>query len=93
MQIPPNLADASHLIGCGVDDLGGVSPLTIDYVNPERPWPQLEELRRVAGDAELRERLCIYPQYIEKGWYPPLLEPLIRRLAARIAAPGGGEGA
>ncbi|HNQ32378.1 MAG: FO synthase subunit 1 [Euryarchaeota archaeon ADurb.Bin009] len=93
VQIPPNLADASHLVGCGVDDLGGVSPLTIDYVNPERPWPQLEELRRVAGDAELRERLCIYPQYIEKGWYPPLLEPLIRRLAARIAAPGGGEGA
>lgn len=93
VQIPPNLADASHLVGCGVDDLGGVSPLTIDYVNPERPWPQIEELKRVAGDAELRERLCIYPQYIEKGWYSPLLEPLIRRLAARIAAPGQGEGA
>lgn len=84
VQIPPNLADASHLIGCGVDDLGGVSPLTIDYVNPERPWPEIEELRRVAGDAELRERLCIYPQYIEKGWYSPLLEPLIRRLAERL---------
>ncbi len=84
VQIPPNLADASHLIGCGVDDLGGVSPLTIDYVNPERPWPEIEELKRVAGDAELRERLCIYPQYIEKGWYSPLLEPLIRQLAERI---------
>ncbi len=84
VQIPPNLADASHLVGCGVDDLGGVSPLTIDYVNPERPWPEIEELRRVAGDAELRERLCIYPQYIEKGWYSPLLEPLIRRLAERL---------
>lgn len=93
VQIPPNLADAAHLVGCGVDDLGGVSPLTIDYVNPERPWPQLEELRRVAGDAELRERLCIYPQYIEKGWYSPLLEPLIRRLADRLAASEQGEGA
>mgnify|MGYP000997141438 CR=1 FL=1 len=93
VQIPPNLADAAHLVGCGVDDLGGVSPLTIDYVNPERPWPQIEELRRVAGDAELRERLCIYPQYIEKGWYSPLLEPLIRRLADRLAASEQGEGA
>ena len=93
VQIPPNLADAAHLIGCGVDDLGGVSPLTIDYVNPERPWPQIEELRRVAGDAELRERLCIYPQYIERGWYSPFLEPLIRRLAERLASSGRGEGA
>jgi len=76
-----------------VDDLGGVSPLTIDYVNPEHPWPQIEELRRVAGDADLAERLCIYPQYIEKGWYSPVLEPLIRRLAERIAAPGRREGA
>ncbi|ABN57764.1 MULTISPECIES: 7,8-didemethyl-8-hydroxy-5-deazariboflavin synthase subunit CofG [Methanoculleus] len=93
VQIPPNLADASRLIGCGVNDLGGVSPLTIDYVNPEHPWPQLDELRRIAGDAELRERLCIYPQYIEKGRYSPLLEPLIRRLAERIAAPGRDAGA
>ena len=93
VQIPPNLADAAQLIEYGVDDLGGVSPLTIDYVNPERPWPQIEELRRVAGDAELRERLCIYPQYIEKGWYSPLLEPLIRQLAERIAGCKRGEGA
>jgi FO synthase subunit 1 len=93
VQIPPNLVDASYLVGCGVDDLGGVSPLTIDYVNPEHPWPQIEELKRVAGDAELSERLCIYPQYIEKGWYSPLLEPLIRQLAERIAAPGRGHGA
>jgi len=74
-----------------VNDLGGVSPLTIDYVNPEHPWPQIDELRLVAGDAELRERLCIYPQYIEKGWYSPLLEPLIRDLAGRIAVLGRGE--
>ncbi|WP_332448680.1 7,8-didemethyl-8-hydroxy-5-deazariboflavin synthase CofG [Methanoculleus sp.] len=88
VQIPPNLIDAARLVGCGVDDLGGVSPLTIDYVNPEHPWPQIDELRRVAGDAELRERLCIYPQYIELGWYSPLLEPLIRDLAERLATRG-----
>ncbi|WP_292516863.1 7,8-didemethyl-8-hydroxy-5-deazariboflavin synthase subunit CofG [Methanoculleus sp.] len=93
VQIPPNLADAHDLVRYGVDDLGGVSPLTIDYVNPEHPWPQIEELKRVAGDADLRERLCIYPQYIEKGWYSSLLEPLIRRLAERIAAPDRRRGA
>jgi len=84
VQIPPNLIDASKLIHCGVDDLGGISPLTIDYVNPEHPWPALEELRGIAGDAVLRERLCIYPRYIERGWYPPALQPLINRLEQRI---------
>ncbi len=80
VQIPPNLADASRLIPCGVNDLGGVSPLTIDYVNPDHPWPELDRLREIAPDAELRERLCIYPQYIEKGWYSPRLAALILRL-------------
>ena len=88
VQIPPNLIDAARLVRCGVDDLGGISPLTIDYVNPEHPWPQIDELRKVAGDAELRERLCIYPQHIEKGWYSPLLGPLIRDLAERLARRG-----
>jgi FO synthase subunit 1 len=80
VQIPPNLADAAHLIDCGVNDLGGVSPLTIDYVNPEHPWPAIDRLHEVVGDAELRERLCIYPQFIEKGWYHPNIEGLIRQL-------------
>ncbi|HQK56712.1 MAG TPA: 7,8-didemethyl-8-hydroxy-5-deazariboflavin synthase subunit CofG [Methanolinea sp.] len=84
IQIPPNLADASMLIPCGVDDLGGVSPLTIDYVNPGHPWPQLRELARLVGDAQLRERLCIYQRYIEKGWYPPRLAPLISHLNKMI---------
>ncbi|WP_209675647.1 7,8-didemethyl-8-hydroxy-5-deazariboflavin synthase subunit CofG [Methanolinea mesophila] len=84
VQIPPNLADASRLIDCGVDDLGGVSPLTIDYVNPGHPWPELDQLQTIVGDAVLKERLCIYPRYIEKGWYPPVLEPLIRKLAQQI---------
>jgi len=84
VQIPPNLADAAALIPCGVDDLGGVSPVTPDYINPEHPWPKLEELRRVAEGAELKERLCIYPQFIRKGWYHPAIEGLIRRLEQQM---------
>jgi FO synthase subunit 1 len=84
VQIPPNLADAASLVPCGVDDLGGVSPVTPDYINPEHPWPGLGELRMVAGDAGLRERLCIYPQFIRKGWYHPSIEGLIKRLEQQI---------
>jgi FO synthase subunit 1 len=84
VQIPPNLADAALLINCGVDDLGGISPLTIDYVNPGHPWPQIALLRQLVGDAQLQERLCIYPRFIEKGWYPPRLEPLIKRLNQQV---------
>jgi FO synthase subunit 1 len=90
IQIPPNLTDAFLLIPCGVDDLGGVSPLTIDYVNPEHPWPALEELKMIAGYAELRERLCIYPRYIERGWYHADLQPLINRLGQTVKARSSG---
>ena len=90
VQIPPNLVDARLLIACGVDDLGGVSPLTIDYVNPEHPWPALEELKNIAGNAELVERLCIYPRYIERGWFDPGMQPLISRLAQTVQARSSG---
>ncbi|MCX6684346.1 MAG: 7,8-didemethyl-8-hydroxy-5-deazariboflavin synthase CofG [Methanoregula sp.] len=90
IQIPPNLIDASLLISCGVDDLGGVSPLTIDYVNPEHPWPGIEELKTIVGNAHLRERLCIYPQYVKRGWYHPDLQLLINRLEQTIKARSGG---
>ncbi len=84
VQVPPNLADAADLIDCGVDDLGGVSPVTIDYVNPEHPWPQIADLQRIIGDHQLRERLCIYEKYIECGWYDPCLEGLIKNLVQVI---------
>ncbi len=84
VQVPPNLADAPALIPCGVDDLGGISPVTPDYINPEHPWPGIEELRGVAEDAVLEERLCIYPGFIRMGWYPPSIEGLIRRLEQQI---------
>jgi 7,8-didemethyl-8-hydroxy-5-deazariboflavin synthase len=85
VQVPPNLADAAALVRCGADDLGGVSPCSIDHINPDHPWPAVDELRRAVGpDAELVERLCIHPRYIERGWYPTTLAPLVRRLSERL---------
>ncbi|MFC9278130.1 bifunctional FO biosynthesis protein CofGH [Streptomyces collinus] len=87
LQAPPNLVDAEYerLIGAGVDDWGGVSPLTIDHVNPERPWPQIEELteRSRAAGFELRERLCVYPEFVRRGepWLDPRLRPHVNALA------------
>lgn len=86
IQAPPNLVDAEYalLIGAGIDDWGGVSPLTPDHVNPERPWPHIDELAEKTADAgfELRERLTIYPEFIERGepWLDPRLLPHVRAL-------------
>ena len=84
IQIPPNLADSHSLLRFGVTDLGGVSPVTPDYVNPEHPWPGIEELIGLTDGYRLRERLCIYPKYIRKGWYPPGLTDRILSLENRI---------
>jgi FO synthase subunit 1 len=66
VQVPPNLAPAGEVVDCGIDDLGGVSPVTDDHVNPDYAWPALDELRRVADEAgvPLRERLPIYQRYL-----------------------------
>ncbi|MCU1542655.1 MAG: synthase subunit synthase subunit 2 [Microbacteriaceae bacterium] len=69
IQAPPNLTDAAELgllIRAGIDDWGGVSPLTADHVNPERPWPELDVLERLTAEAgfELRERLTTHPQFV-----------------------------
>ena len=83
IQAPPNLiGDAYRLIlAAGIDDWGGVSPLTPDHVNPERPWPQIDELARrtEAAGMTLAERLTIYPPYLGEPWLDP-------RLAAHVAA-------
>ena len=87
IQAPPNLVDHEYalLIGAGIDDWGGVSPLTPDHVNPERPWPHIEELaaRTAASGFELRERLTVYPEYLRRGepWLDPRLLPHVRALA------------
>ena len=61
--------------------MGGISEKTIDYIKPKSPWPEEEELRRMVAPFELRERLPIYPRYIEKGWYSEEIRPLIERYA------------
>ena len=88
IQAPPNLnADEyqSYLL-CGINDWGGVSPLTKDFINPEAAWPQIDRLRALTEEAgyELRERTALYPEYAlaaldpEYRWAPPAV-------AARLA--------
>ncbi|MFC3477402.1 7,8-didemethyl-8-hydroxy-5-deazariboflavin synthase subunit CofG [Halobacterium litoreum] len=66
VQVPPNLADARALLDCGVEDLGGVSPVTEDYINPDYAWPAVRELEDVAehGGVPLRERLPVYERFL-----------------------------
>jgi len=73
LQAPPNLSDdLGPLLAAGIDDWGGVSPVTVDHVNPERPWPALERLQAAteAGGHTLAPRLTIYPEYVRnpEGW-------------------------
>ncbi|CAN5641312.1 bifunctional FO biosynthesis protein CofGH [soil metagenome] len=90
LQAPPNLVDLTEcllLIGAGVDDFGGISPLTPDHVNPERPWPALDKLTRLLADGGLllAERLTAQPPYViaETPWLDPRLLPHVRALADR----------
>ena len=66
VQVPPNLADARELVDCGIDDLGGVSPITDDHINPDYAWPALNELEAVAEHAgvPLHERLPVYERFL-----------------------------
>jgi FO synthase len=87
IQAPPNLVDGQYarMIAAGIDDWGGVSPVTIDHVNPERPWPQIEELaaHTAAAGFALRERLPVYPEYVRRGepWLDPRILPHVTALA------------
>jgi FO synthase len=94
IQAPPNLladegepgeAEVGLLLRAGIDDWGGVSPLTPDHVNPERPWPQIDRLAALSAAAgfTLRERLTIYPEFVLRGegWLDPRLTDHIAALA------------
>lgn len=92
LQAPPNLVDLTEcqaLLGAGVDDWGGVSPLTPDHVNPERPWPSLERLRDLTASAgfTLRARLTAHPEYVLAG--EPWIDP---RVSGHVAALAGEDG-
>jgi FO synthase len=71
IQAPPNLSDPYYadLLDGGINDWGGVSPLTPDFINPEKPWPHLEELRQrtEAKGYELRQRLPVYPEFMKQA--------------------------
>ena len=85
LQTPPNLNDGAlaELIAAGIDDWGGVSPVTPDFVNPEKPWPHLEELaaQTAAAGKLLVERLALYPAYTRDlaRWQAPALATAVRR--------------
>lgn len=92
LQAPPNLVDSEYalMIRAGIDDWGGVSPLTPDHVNPERPWPQIDDLaaRTAESGFRLRERLTIYPEYVQAG--EPWLDPRLFAHVAALADPATG---
>ncbi|GAA4812298.1 bifunctional FO biosynthesis protein CofGH [Tomitella cavernea] len=86
VQAPPNLVspeECAMLLAAGVDDWGGVSPLTPDHVNPERPWPEIESLAAITATAgfALGERLAAQPKYVAAG--QPWIDP---RIAAHVSA-------
>ncbi|MEQ7127332.1 bifunctional FO biosynthesis protein CofGH [Actinopolymorpha sp. B11F2] len=92
IQAPPNLIDDEYalMLRAGIDDWGGVSPLTPDHVNPERAWPQIDDLaaRTAEGGYALRERLTIYPEYVRTG--EPWLDPRLARHVAALVDPATG---
>jgi len=90
IQAPPNLSEPYYddLLDSGINDWGGVSPLTPDYINPEKPWPHLEQLRRrtEAKGFELRQRLPVYPEFLPALMAKPGL--LSERLHAAVDQQG-----
>jgi 7,8-didemethyl-8-hydroxy-5-deazariboflavin synthase CofG subunit len=81
LQVPPNLTERFETyLEAGINDWGGVSPLTIDWVNPEAPWPHLDDLRRrtEAAGFELMPRLPVYPEFITEQWLDPEMLPRAR---------------
>jgi FO synthase len=87
IQAPPNLSPGvyPHLIGAGLNDWGGISPVTPDHVNPEAPWPVLSELARLTADMGklLVNRLAVYPAYarVPDTWLAPEVATQVRRMS------------
>jgi FO synthase len=96
LQVPPNLSAANYQIylDAGINDWGGVSPLTIDFVNPEAPWPALTELKTKteAAGFQLRPRLPVYPEYFlhTKEFLPDALHQKVIAIADQEGYVKGG---
>jgi FO synthase len=90
IQAPPNLSDPHYddLLDGGINDWGGVSPLTPDFINPEKPWPHLDDLRRrtEARGFELRQRLPVYPEFMKQASSHSAV------LASRLNGSAGADG-
>ncbi|MCG8435385.1 MAG: 7,8-didemethyl-8-hydroxy-5-deazariboflavin synthase subunit CofG, partial [Gammaproteobacteria bacterium] len=88
VQAPPNLSPDDHrlLLRAGINDWGGISPLTLDYVNPEAPWPAVVALAGTCAEEgfTLRERLAIYPQYVHADFLDAGLAAPVDALAGAI---------
>ena len=84
VQAPPNLSphEIELFLDAGINDWGGISPLSKDYVNPEAPWPHLDALagRCARAGFHLKQRLAIYPEFINPEWVAPAMMPAITRL-------------
>ncbi len=92
IQAPPNLSDAAQrlrLLDAGIDDWGGVSPLTPDHVNPEKPWPSIEALAATTAERGkvLRERLTVYPEFVSRP--DPFIASRMRAPVSALAGPDG----
>jgi len=95
LQVPPNLSakDYQIYLKAGINDWGGVSPLTIDFVNPEAPWPALNDLKSKTETAgfELKPRLPVYPEYfLDTDEFLP--EPLLRKVSSMADSEGYVQG-
>src|SRR6516164_11275063 len=88
VQAPPNLSphEIELFLQAGINDWGGISPLSKDYVNPEAPWPHLEALamRCARAGFHLKQRLAIYPEFINAEWVAPAMMPAITPLTDEL---------
>jgi FO synthase subunit 1 len=81
VQVPPNLSDPLVMAQSGANDMGGISAVTPDWINPSRPWPSVEDLSSRLDGYALKERLPIYPAYVLRGWYGKKTGSVIHSLA------------
>jgi FO synthase len=95
IQAPPNLSydEFPRLLDAGIDDWGGISPVTVDHVNPEAPWPEVERLRAACESRglQLAPRLAVYPEWIDGSWIDSKVMPHVFRASDAIGLAREGE--